>query len=103
MSHENIKTYLCGQVVEDEIHLTLTELSEACGAAEEHVTTWVFEGVLDPVGQLPQDWRFGGSSLRRAHVAVRLTRDLEINPAGIALALDLMDQISELRARLKHR
>jgi chaperone modulatory protein CbpM len=101
MLHENSKAYLCGQVVEDEIHLTLTELSQACGAAEEHVTAWVFEGVLEPAGQLPQDWQFGGSSLRRAHLAVRLTRDLEINAAGVALALDLLDQISELRAQLQ--
>jgi chaperone modulatory protein CbpM len=30
-----------------------------------------------------------------------LSRDLEINPAGVALALDLLDQIAALRARLQ--
>ena len=100
MMHENIKAYLCGQVVEDEIYLTLTEFSQASGATVEHLTTWVFEGVLEPTGQRPQDWQFGGPSLRRARLALRLTRDLEINVAGVALAIDLMDQISELRARL---
>ena len=29
-----------------------------------------------------------------------LSRDLEVNPPGIALALDLMDQIETLNARL---
>jgi chaperone modulatory protein CbpM len=88
-------------VVEEELHLTLTELCQACGAAEEHVTTWVLEGVLEPIGERQHEWRFGGLSLRRAHLAQRLTRDLEINAAGIALALDLLDQISELRAQLR--
>lgn len=99
--HETITTYLQGQVVEEELHLTLTELCRACGIAEEHVTTWVFEGVIEPTGQLLQDWQFGGPSLRRARLAQRLARDLEINPAGVALALDLLDQINDLRARLR--
>jgi chaperone modulatory protein CbpM len=47
-------------------------------------------------------WRFSGSSLRRARLALRLSQDLEVNAPGVALALDLMDEIEELRARL-HR
>jgi chaperone modulatory protein CbpM len=98
---ETITTYLRGQVVEEELRLTLTQLCQACGAAEEHVTIWVLEGILEPSGQRPEDWQFGGTSLRRAHQALRLTRDLEINAAGVALALDLLDEIDELRARLR--
>ena len=44
--------------------------------------------------------RFRGASLPRARVAVRLTRDLEVNTAGVALALDLLDEIAELRSQL---
>jgi len=94
-------TLMQGMVVEEEIHLTLVELCQACSAEEEHVLTWVFEGVLEPVGESPQNWRFGGDSLRRARLALRLSRDLEINPPGVALALDLLDEIAELRARLQ--
>lgn len=94
-------TFIQGPVVEEEVHLTLVELCRACSAEQEHVTAWVFEGVLDPVGQSPQDWRFGGQSLRRARLALRLSRDLEINPSGVALALDLLDEIAALRARLQ--
>ncbi|MCX7166272.1 MAG: MerR family transcriptional regulator [Rhodocyclales bacterium] len=94
-------TFIQGPVVEEEVHLTLVELCQACSAEQEHVTAWVFEGVLDPVGESPQDWRFGGESLRRARLALRLSRDLEINPPGVALALDLLDEIAALRARLQ--
>ena len=90
-----------GPVAEEQVQLTLVELCQACSAEEEHVTAWVFEGVLEPVGESPGEWRFGGESLRRARLALRLSRDLEINAAGVALALDLLDEIAELRARLQ--
>lgn len=90
-----------GPIVEEEIHLTLVELCRACSATEEHVMTWVFEGVLEPLGEAPQEWRFTGSSLRRARLALWLTRDLEVNPPGVALALDLLDDIATLQARLQ--
>jgi chaperone modulatory protein CbpM len=92
-----------GPVVEEEIHLTLLELCQACSASEEHVMAWVFEGVLEPIGTAPQEWRFTGPSLRRARLAMWLTRDLEINPPGVALALDLLDEIAALQARLQRR
>jgi len=88
-------------VVTEEIHLTLVELCQACRAPQEYVMAWVFEGVLDPDGTAPQEWRFTGPSLRRAKLALWLTRDLEINPPGVALALDLLDDIAALQARLQ--
>lgn len=94
-------TYMQGPVVEEEVCFTLVELCQACCAEQEHVLTWVFEGVLEPVGASPQDWRFSGESLRRARLALRLSRDLEINPPGVALALDLLDENAVLRARLQ--
>ncbi len=94
-------TFIEGRVVEEEVYLTLVELCQACCAEQEHVVAWVFEGVLEPIGESPQDWRFTGDSLRRARLALRLSRDLEINPPGVALALDLLDEIAQLRARLQ--
>ena len=94
-------TYIEGPVVEEEVRFTLVELCQACSAEQEHVLAWVFEGVLEPVGDSPEDWRFSGESLRRARLALRLSQDLEINPPGVALALDLLDEIAALRARLQ--
>jgi chaperone modulatory protein CbpM len=90
-----------GPIVEETIPLTLAELCQACYASEEHVSTWVLEGVLEPIGSAPEEWRFTGQSLRRARLALWLTRDLEVNPPGVALALDLLDQIAGLQARLQ--
>ena len=100
MSDSNMPAVQC-QVVEEEIHLTLLELCQACGAPEEQVSIWVLEGVLEPDGEQPREWRFTGPALRRARLALRLTRDLELNPPGVALALDLLDEIAVLKARLQ--
>jgi chaperone modulatory protein CbpM len=101
--NQTISRYLQGQVVEEEMELTLIELCDACDAPQEQITVWVLEGVLEPRGQQPQEWRFGGAALQRARLALRLTRDLEINPAGVALALDLLDEIAALETQLKRR
>ncbi len=89
-------------VVEEDVQLTLVELSRAVRAPEEWVRVWVIEGVLVPAGESPPDWRFAGASLKRARVAATLTRELELNAAGVAFALDLMDEIESLRGRLRH-
>ncbi len=98
---EITKTYLQGRIVEAEVHLTLVELCRACGVHQEQVASWVVEGVLEPTGQMAQGWQFGGASLRRARLAQRLTQDLELNPAGAALVLDLLDEIEALKARIR--
>lgn len=92
---------LTAMVVEEEVELSLAELCRACRAQEEQVRVWVVEGVLEPVGGSPQEWRFTGTALRRARLALTLTRELEINAPGVALALELMDQIAELKASLR--
>ena len=90
-----------GLVVEEEVHLTLVELCQASHVPEQEIQAWVIEGVLEPEGGSPQEWRFAGASLRRALTALRLSRDLDVNLAGIALALDLLDEITALRSRLE--
>ena len=89
-----------GPVIEEASGFTLIELCQACGVDADEVRVWVLEGVLEPVGQGPHDWCFAGSALRRARLATRLARDLEVNAPGVALALDLLDEIAELRSRL---
>lgn len=95
-----VSTLIHGSIVDDDTEMTLIELSQACSVHEDDVRVWVSEGVLHPSAELGQPMRFRGASLRRARVAVRLTRDLEVNTAGVALALDLLDEIAELRSQL---
>lgn len=88
------------EIVEESLHMTLFELCHASQASEEMITSLVLEGVLEPSGQQPQEWQFGGASLRRAKLAQHLSEELEINTPGVALALDLLERIDMLQARL---
>jgi len=94
-------TVVDGVVVEEEIQFTLADLCRACRADSAQVIVLVDEGVLEPAGSSPEDWLFSGPSLRRARAALRLARDLELNVAGAALVLDLLDEIEILRSRLR--
>lgn len=101
MKESGTTSYLQGQIVDETVEFTLVELSRASGASEEELMLWVYEGVFEPDGSQPQEWRFSGAALRRARTAQRLARDLQINAPGIALVLDLLDEIDALRARVK--
>ena len=95
---------LRGHVVEEELTLTTVELSRAANADEAHIELWVSEGVLQPSGGTSREqWRFSGRALSRVRVAMRLSRDLELNSPGVALALDLLDEIDSLEAQLRRR
>ena len=97
-----ISSALRGSVVEEEVLLTTVELCRAVRTSAQQIELWVYEGVLQPTGESPEEWRFGGDSLTRIRIATRLLHDLEINTPGVALALDLLDRIAELeRTRLR--
>lgn len=100
MTQTNI-TWIEGNIVENEVHMTIVELSHASRTPEELIMSWVSEGVLSPSGSTPQDWRFSGDSLRRAKTAAHLTHDLELNVPGVALVLELLDEITQLRTRMQ--
>jgi chaperone modulatory protein CbpM len=96
MSITNIKI-IESSIVEDEVHMSITELCHATNAETEHVISWVYEGILDARGNSPDEWSFSGDSLWRAKKALTLSRDLEINTPGVAMILDLFDEVSRLK------
>ncbi|WP_173862678.1 chaperone modulator CbpM [Zoogloea sp. LCSB751] len=88
-------------ILEEQTGLTLIELCRACAVRADSIVELVDEGVLTPLGREPHRWRFTGVHLRRATVALRLRRDLGLNLAGAALALQLLDEVEALRERLR--
>jgi len=90
-----------GILLDEQFELTLNDISQACSGSTEWVIELVAEGVLEPVGRDQVRWRFPGTSLQRARAAMHLQTDLGINLAGVALALDMLDEIDALRARLR--
>jgi len=94
---------LPGAIFEESAVLTVKDLSRMCAVDERHIVEFVEEGVLNVVEWNTTEWRFAGTALRRARLALRLERDLELNLAGVALALELMEELERLRRELKVR
>jgi len=88
-----------GAVLDERVQLTLREVCHICGAGEDTVIEMVREGVIEatPSGD---EWTFSGIAVTRIQTALRLQRDLDVNLAGAALALDLLDEIERLRRRM---
>jgi chaperone modulatory protein CbpM len=96
------RSLLTGNVLDEDVELSLAELCRICQVPAERVHELVDEGIVDPLGRDQRRWRFRGVSVRRVRCALRLEHDLGVNFAGAALALDLLEELEALRARL-HR
>jgi len=93
-------TVLTGIIVEEATVFTLGELSRACDKPAEWILALVEEGVIEPVGDDQSQWQFPGHCLRRVRIIQRLESDLGLNLAGAALALELLEEVEELRNRI---
>ncbi len=92
---------LAGEILDEQLELSLAELCRACQVAPAQVTEYVSEGIIEPCAGEPGQWRFRGVSVIRMRSALRLQRDLGVNVAGAALALDLLDELDRLRMQLR--
>src|SRR5688500_8672463 len=75
----------------------------------EFVVQCVEVGIVDAQGNSPVEWSFTSRAAVRIQKAYRLQRDLEINLNGLAMVLDLLeeietlqDEVTSLRKRLSH-
>jgi len=92
---------LRGDLLDEDVEMTLAQLCRACELSEAQIIELVEQGIIDPLGPEPAEWRFVSISLRRVRITRNLQRDLGVNAPGAALALELLEQIEELRARLR--
>ena len=92
---------MTGEVLSEEHKLALADICENCGLSESKVRTYIEESVVEVQGDGVKLWRFSEVSVVQIQKAHRLERDLRLNPAGAALALELMSQIEDLKNRLK--
>lgn len=92
---------LNGLLLDEECMLSLGELSRACSMHAEWVMELVDEGVLEPAAAELTHLRFPAPALTRARTVMHLQRDLGINLSGAALALDLLEEVEELRQQLQ--
>jgi chaperone modulatory protein CbpM len=97
------------EVVESEGNtFTLREICERGDCHAEFVIKLVDYGIISPLEEAQEArlWQFDVLALNRMHTALRLQRDLKLNLPGLAMSLELLDEVQELRrevARLDQR
>lgn len=78
------------------VTLTLTELSRRVALPVATVNEIVEVGIVEPQ-VIAGDWHFDEQVILVITRAVRLHRDLDIDWGGVALALELLDEVERLR------
>ena len=89
---------ISGEIVEQ---ITLSQLCRSCGVHADWIIELVEEGILEPEGVKVSQWKFSQVTIGRVRKAWRLQSELGVNLAGIALALELMEERERLQSRLQ--
>ncbi len=83
---------------EDEA-LSREELAQLCHVEAAWIDELASHGVITPLAGT----RFSAVTITTLHKARRLEQDFALNIPGVALALDLLDEIERLRTELRRR
>ncbi len=93
---------LIGSLMED-TWLTLEQVAAACDVEPAWLSRHLDDGLFSHAESVAGVWRFSGAALARAKRMRGLERDFEAVPELAALVADLLEEMDELRARLRHR
>jgi len=93
---------LTGIIISDEQQISMAELCQYCTLPAECIITMIEYGIIEPVESRTtvSHWQFSAESVLRVKTVTRLQRDLGVNLAGAALALDLLDEVKVLRKKV---
>jgi chaperone modulatory protein CbpM len=94
---------LSGEIFGEGAVLSVADLARMFAVEERHIVALADEGVITALEIETTEWRFSGADVRRARIALRLERDLGINLPGVALALELLEELEPLRRERRGR
>jgi len=86
--------------VEESLELSLDETCHAYSVPLSFILEMIEHGIIEPRGASQEIWRFDTIHLHRIRTATHLHHDLEINMPGVALILDMLDDMQKMQARL---
>jgi chaperone modulatory protein CbpM len=90
-------------IVGENVTLTLTEFEERYHVDETFLDEMLEHGLIDftPEQKSAEKIVLDSGALHRVESALRLRRDLEVNMPGIALVLDLLEELQDARGELQ--
>ncbi|CAD5107020.1 chaperone modulator CbpM [Zestomonas carbonaria] len=84
------------------VEFDVEEVCQLAGLQRTYLIEIVAHGIVEPHGERPENWRFDQRSLHLLRRAARLSRELELDWTGVALAIDLLDELERLRSENSH-
>ena len=97
MSKDNL---LIGVLIEETTTTSFIEVCHKYNIPEELLAEMIEEGLFPNQPRTAEQLALDQKALRRLESAFRLHRDLNINLPGVALVLDLLDEMEQLRNEL---
>lgn len=94
MTEQKVMT---GLLLDEQATLTWIEVCEQSQLPEACVLDWIQHGLF---GETSIQNKFDQAMLTRIRIADRLHRELELNTQGAILALELLDELSEMQKEL---
>lgn len=81
--------------------MSLDEFLEITHLSPDVVYNYIQYDIIHPQGAEREQWAFDLNHIKRVQRALRLQRDLEVNLAGVAVVLDLLDEIDHMRSQIE--
>ncbi|MFJ1339129.1 chaperone modulator CbpM [Pseudomonas caricapapayae] len=80
------------------VKLDMQTLCQEADLPAAYVIEIVEHGIVEPTGRTPEDWLFDDQAPVLAKRAAKLHHDLELEWEGVALALELLEEVQQLRS-----
>lgn len=96
----NTEHVVIGVLMEEHSTFSFNEVCLRYNIPEELLIEMVEQGLFAPQSVTSKQTQLTSKDLHRMESAFRLHKDLGINLPGVALALDLLEEIEELRKEL---
>ena len=89
------------EIVDETLNLDLKHFAIACGQRPEWILQLLEYEIL-PARPENRIHQFFGDDIARARRAYRLQRDFEASLSAVAMMMDLLDEVQQLRKQVKH-
>ncbi len=89
---KTIVTIIEGQILNDDVEHDIKELCRYAEVSLAQIQQMVDEGILDPHGSTPNEWRFNQRDFSRTRIVAHLQHDLDVNLPGAAIIVELLEQ-----------
>ncbi|MDR4508940.1 MAG: chaperone modulator CbpM [Candidatus Brocadiaceae bacterium] len=89
--------------VEPVSHYSIVQVCAISAVEKSFVVELVQHGVIDPEGDVtePDQWQFTQTQVSLCKRAANFYYDFQVNIQGIELAIRLLDELEQLRAKVK--